>query len=449
MLMNFTRTSKMNRKPSTKTKSDGGKKSKTGGKINSDVSEVMSLGGKRQGDLLLEQLQKRAAFGDITNALKDNVNNIGVKKSQLSKNAKPLHQKTKAKENVKETKYIAVDDEDDDDDDDDDEFKLSQEVLSSQELETHQDLGLSLEFEPISNVQDSDLSSDSIKQDQTVSEEEDLLCREDEIDDIDVENLGDPVQVSFYAKDIFNYYKEREVKFRIKKYMSQQPHLTSNMRSILVDWLVEVQENFELNHETLYLAVKLVDTFLSIQQVPKENLQLIGAVSLFISCKFDERCPPLIEDFLYICDDAYNRRAFIRMEINILKTVGFDLGMPLSYRFLRRYAKCGRASMETLTLARFLLEMSLMDMKFIEIPESKMAAAALHLALRMKKEKQWSRTLEYFTGYKEADLKDVTKLLNQMNTAPQSKPLTTIRSKYSHKVFYEVTKIPALSEKDL
>ena len=38
-----------------------------------------------------------------------------------------------------------------------------------------------------------------------------FIQHEDEIDDIDEENLGDPVQVSFYAKDIFNYYKEREV----------------------------------------------------------------------------------------------------------------------------------------------------------------------------------------------------------------------------------------------
>lgn len=70
-------------------------------------------------------------------------------------------------------------------------------------------------------------------------------------------------------------------------YMDSQSTLTTNMRSILVDWLVEVQENFELNHETLYLAVKLVDTYLSLQPIPKENLQLVGAASLFISCKFD------------------------------------------------------------------------------------------------------------------------------------------------------------------
>lgn len=66
-----------------------------------------------------------------------------------------------------------------------------------------------------------------------------------------------------------------------------QPALTPHMRAILVDWLVEVQENFELNHETLYLAVKLVDHYLSKKRIARDKLQLIGATALFAACKFD------------------------------------------------------------------------------------------------------------------------------------------------------------------
>lgn len=52
-----------------------------------------------------------------------------------------------------------------------------------------------------------------------------------------------------------------------------------------------------------------------------------------------ERTPPYVDDFLYICDDAYNRKELIAMEMKILKKIDFDLGVPLSYRFLRRYAR--------------------------------------------------------------------------------------------------------------
>ena len=69
--------------------------------------------------------------------------------------------------------------------------------------------------------------------------------------------------------------------------MQKQKCLSASMRAILVDWLVEVQENFELNHETLYLAVKLVDMYVSQREIAKEILQLVGAVALFIASKFD------------------------------------------------------------------------------------------------------------------------------------------------------------------
>ena len=76
----------------------------------------------------------------------------------------------------------------------------------------------------------------------------------------------------------------------VKPYLNQQPQVTPRMRAVLVDWLVEVQENFELNHETLYLAVKLVDTYMAIvPNVPRDNIQLIGSVALFLASKFDVR----------------------------------------------------------------------------------------------------------------------------------------------------------------
>ena len=69
--------------------------------------------------------------------------------------------------------------------------------------------------------------------------------------------------------------------------MEYQPDVNSNMRTILVDWLIEVQENFELFHETLYLAVKIVDRFLSKKQVKREYLQLVGATAMLIAAKFE------------------------------------------------------------------------------------------------------------------------------------------------------------------
>ena len=82
--------------------------------------------------------------------------------------------------------------------------------------------------------------------------------------DFDAQNAGDVNQCSEYARKIFAYYKTREPMFRVFDYMkTTQDEVTVQMRAILVDWLVEVQESFELNHETLYTAVKMMDIYLS------------------------------------------------------------------------------------------------------------------------------------------------------------------------------------------
>lgn len=69
--------------------------------------------------------------------------------------------------------------------------------------------------------------------------------------------------------------------------METQQDITPQMRAILVDWLVEVQECFELYHETLYLGVKLLDHFLERNTIKRDELQLVGATTLLISSKIE------------------------------------------------------------------------------------------------------------------------------------------------------------------
>ena len=175
---------------------------------------------------------------------------------------------------------------------------------------------------------------------ENVEEEPKSLIPEGVVD-FDAQNPKDPVQAAEYVKEIFAYYKTREAEFRVPDYISEmQDEVTPQMRAILVDWLVEVQESFELNHETLYTAVKMMDIYLSrVAKVPKAKLQLIGAVACLIACKVDERIPPLLDDFVYVCDDAYTKDDIKKLEIKMIDIVGYDVGYPLTYRYLRRYGR--------------------------------------------------------------------------------------------------------------
>lgn len=262
------------------------------------------------------------------------------------------------------------------------------------------------------------------------------------INDFDLENWDDSLQCSEYAMHIFEYYKSREGMFRCPDYMPTQPEINKSMRAILIDWLVEVQESFELNHETLYTAVKLMDLFLSRRKVKREDLQLIGATACLIACKIDERIPPLLEDFVYVCDGAYTRRQIITMEREMICSVDFDVGYPLTYRFLRRYGRVCKVTMPVLTFARYILEMALMDYQLnVETSESELAAAALILAFNIKNINGWTDTLKFYSGYTMEDVTSLVLSLHSMLLQPHKDNLKTIRQKYSHKVFHEVALI--------
>ena len=62
-----------------------------------------------------------------------------------------------------------------------------------------------------------------------------------------------------------------------------QSDVTANMRTILVDWLVEVAEEYKLVSDTLYLTISYVDRFLSVRALNRQRLQLLGVSAMLIA----------------------------------------------------------------------------------------------------------------------------------------------------------------------
>lgn len=70
----------------------------------------------------------------------------------------------------------------------------------------------------------------------------------------------------------------------VPNYMEKvQNDVSPNMRAILVDWLVEVSEEYKLVSDTLYLTVSYVDRVLSSFAISRSKLQLVGVSCMLIA----------------------------------------------------------------------------------------------------------------------------------------------------------------------
>ncbi|KAH0860964.1 hypothetical protein HID58_089225 [Brassica napus] len=88
-----------------------------------------------------------------------------------------------------------------------------------------------------------------------------------------------------YVTGIFVYLRQLEEKSRsLIDYIDRvQKDVTPNMRGVLVDWLVEVTEEYKLLSDTLYLTVSYIDRFLSLQTINRQKLQLLGVSFMLIA----------------------------------------------------------------------------------------------------------------------------------------------------------------------
>ncbi|XP_026286051.1 G1/S-specific cyclin-E1 isoform X2 [Frankliniella occidentalis] len=111
------------------------------------------------------------------------------------------------------------------------------------------------------------------------------------------------------------------------------PLLQPRMRSVLLDWLIEVCEVYRLHRETYYLAMDFLDRYLALtQHLPKTQLQLIGITCLFIAAKMEEIYPPKIGEFAYVTDGACSESDILSKELAIMKCLEWRMS-PLTVNY--------------------------------------------------------------------------------------------------------------------
>ena len=91
--------------------------------------------------------------------------------------------------------------------------------------------------------------------------------------------------------------------------------------------------------ETLYLTINILDRYLSIKEIKKSQLHLLGVTALLISTKYEEIYPPELKDLLNLSENKFTKEEVLKMENEVLSTLEFNFMAPSALRFLERFRK--------------------------------------------------------------------------------------------------------------
>ncbi|XP_040870487.1 mitotic cyclin a2-type isoform X3 [Glycine max] len=341
--------------------------------------------------------------------------------------------------------------------------KLAEELSTIKMVESNDTLREGVTADTSLSMQNS-VKSDELRN--SPNKDIDIICEKlgasDSLTIVDIDSeLKDPQLWSFYAPDIYSNIRVTEVcdlqRKPLTNYMDKlQKDINPSMRGILVDWLVEVSEEYKLVPDTLYLTVNLIDRYLSTRLIQKQKLQLLGVTCMLIASKYEEMCAPRVEEFCFITDNTYTKEEVLKMEREVLNLVHFQLSVPTIKTFLRRFIQAAQSSykapyVELEFLANYLAELALVECSFFQFLPSLIAASAVFLAKWTLNESEhpWNPTLEHYTKYKASDLKTVVLALQDLQLNTKGCFLNAVREKYKQQKFNCVANLSPKSVQSL
>ena len=167
-------------------------------------------------------------------------------------------------------------------------------------------------------------------------------------------------------------------------YMEAQNEITWAMRQTLVDWLLQAHLRWHMLPETLWIAINIIDRFLTRRVVSLTKLQLVGVTAMFVAAKYEEILAPSVDEFVFMTENGYTKEEILKGERILLQTLDFNVSQYCSpYSWMRRVSKADDYDIQTRTLGKFLAEITLLDHRFLRCKPSLISAVAMYSARKM------------------------------------------------------------------
>ena len=192
-----------------------------------------------------------------------------------------------------------------------------------------------------------------------------------------------------YINDIYSNLLSDEKNLKVKPnfgYMEQvQTDIDQNMRGILIDWLYDIHDKCHYKDETLYQMIWIIDTYLSMVQVPRTKLQLVGAAALLISCKEHEITFMRLHEIAFLTANAYTTEEIAKMENTILKKLSFNIIAPAPLDFYNIISKAFKFDKKQYLLGKYFLETYLICYESVKYPASVVGVSCAYIVMKFFK----------------------------------------------------------------
>jgi cyclin A len=242
-----------------------------------------------------------------------------------------------------------------------------------------------------------------------------------------------------YIPEIWKSLKSSENSEACKPHFEEinnQRDINFDMRAILIDWIVEVHKNYRLFHETLFLSISIIDRYLSIKNINRTKLQLLGTTALFIASKYEEIVYPCLSDFSNITDSAYEKEEILEMEKEILLVLKYDITYPSPFRFFEIISLNYNFSEVEFYYGCFLMEYFLLSSNHTKYYPSIIALAVVLLILRLKKYDSYRDLYNLTDPENQKLIKECAREIYEFPNRCRMYNLNSVLTKYSSQTFH-------------
>ncbi|KAJ7577013.1 nime/cyclinb [Mycena floridula] len=256
-------------------------------------------------------------------------------------------------------------------------------------------------------------------------------------DDIDAEDMEDPLMVAEYVAEVCSYWKEVEAQNKYTpnaNYMDAHPELNWGIRGDLLDWVMSIHNGCPFNAESFFLCANIFDRFMSAKpQLSVSKLYLVALTCFLIAAKFEETVVPSLAQLAEWAENKYDVQQIAKSEKYILRALNWDLNYPGPMSWLRRGSRADDLDPYTRGYAKYLLEVGVMQWRLLTTAPSLLAAAALWLGRLVLGKEDWNPTLIHFTTYREREIIPVANLMLTYIAQPPQNIHKTLFKKFAGK----------------